>query len=290
MTGFTCSEKESYMSKGNLEARKAYYLKNREKYREYNRKWAIKNKVKRKEYHIKYHQENKEKRNAYTRKFNLKKRFGITPEEYEKLLVGQKSVCLICSKIGTSKSKKGGKLYKLAVDHNHNTGKIRGLLCSKCNIGLGNFNDDVSLLEKAKQYILENRKQIVGFTCGQYDICHAGHYIAFEEIKKQCSYLVVGLQTDASIDRPEKLKPIQSLEERRMQLSSCRWIDKVVIYERESDLITLLKELKPDIRFLGEDHKGKPFTGDDLPIKVIFNSRKHNYSSASLRQRIKDSL
>lgn len=128
---------------------------------------------------------------------------------------------------------------------------------------------------------------IKGFTCGAFDITHAGHYLMFEECKNQCDYLIVGLQTDPSLDRPEKHRPVQSTEERLIQLQACRFIDEIIIYETENDLLKLLKNLNPDIRFVGEDHKGKPFTGDDLPIKIIFNSRNHNYSSSNLINRIK---
>lgn len=130
--------------------------------------------------------------------------------------------------------------------------------------------------------------KIRGFTCGQMDLLHAGHVIMLKECRKQCDYLIVGLQTDASLDRKEKKKAIETVEERMIRLQGCKYVDKIVIYERESDLYNLLKELKPEIRFLGEDHKGKPFTGDDLPIKIIFNSRNHNYSSSNLIKRIQD--
>lgn len=129
-------------------------------------------------------------------------------------------------------------------------------------------------------------KKIIGFSCGQYDFTHFGHYLSFEEMKKQCDYLIIGLQVNSNLDRPEKHKPIQSLKERRGQLRACKWIDKIVIYERESDLVNLLKELKPNIRFLGEDWKGKRFTGDKLRIKVIYNSRSHNYSTTNLIKKI----
>jgi glycerol-3-phosphate cytidylyltransferase len=127
---------------------------------------------------------------------------------------------------------------------------------------------------------------IKGFTCGQLDLLHAGHLIMLKECKAQCNFLIVGLQTDASIDRPEKHKPIETVEERMIRLQGCKYVDKIIVYETENDLYNLLKEMKPDIRFLGEDHKGKPFTGNDLPIKIIWNSRNHNYSSSNLIQRI----
>jgi len=127
---------------------------------------------------------------------------------------------------------------------------------------------------------------IKGFTCGAFDLLHAGHILMFKEIRNQCDFLVVGLQTDPTIDRPEKNKPIETVEERKIKLEGCRYVDQVILYNTEADLYKLLKELKTDVRFLGEDHKGKPFTGEDLPIKIIFNSRNHNYSSSNLRKRI----
>lgn len=129
-----------------------------------------------------------------------------------------------------------------------------------------------------------------GFTCGAFDLTHAGHYLMFEECRNLCDYLIVGLQTNPHLDRPEKHIPIQSLEERLIQLKACRWVDEVWIYKTEKDLYQLLQTLKPDYRFLGEDHKDKPFTGDDLPIPVVFNSRTHNYSSSNLIEKIKKSI
>lgn len=131
---------------------------------------------------------------------------------------------------------------------------------------------------------------IKGFTCSAFDLLHAGHLIMLKEVRAQCDYLIVGLHTDPSIDRPEKHKPIETVEERKIRLQACKYVDKIITYDTEADLYNLLKELKPDIRFLGEDHKGKPFTGDDLPIKIVYNSRNHNYSSSNLRERIKNNV
>jgi len=131
---------------------------------------------------------------------------------------------------------------------------------------------------------------IKGFTAGAADLLHAGHLIMLKEVKAQCDYLIFGLQTDPSIDRPDKHKPIETVEERMIRLQSCKYVDKIMVYDTEADLYNLLKELKPDIRFLGEDWKGKHFTGYDLNIKVIFNSRKHDYSSSNLIQRIKQNV
>lgn len=129
---------------------------------------------------------------------------------------------------------------------------------------------------------------IKGFTCGSLDLLHAGHVLMLKECKAQCDYLVVGLHTDPTLDRPEKNKPVESVEERKTRLQGCKYVDKILTYDTEADLYNLLKELKPDIRFIGEDWKGKHFTGEDLAIKVIFNTRDHDFSSSNLRQRIKN--
>lgn len=128
-----------------------------------------------------------------------------------------------------------------------------------------------------------------GFTCGAFDLCHAGHVLMFKECKQKCDYLIVGLHTNPQTDRPEKNKPIMSLFERYTILNSISYIDKIIVYETEADLLNFLKDLKPDVRFVGADWEGKRFTGDELPIKVIFNSRDHSFSSSELRQRIKKS-
>lgn len=124
---------------------------------------------------------------------------------------------------------------------------------------------------------------IKGFTCGILDLLHPGHLLMLKECKAQCDFLIVGLQINA---RPGKEKPIETFEERMIRLQSCKYVDKILKYDTEEDLYNLLKELRPDIRFLGDDHRGKSFTGDDLPIKVIYNSRDHDYSSTNLRARI----
>lgn len=129
---------------------------------------------------------------------------------------------------------------------------------------------------------------IKGFTCGSFDLTHAGHYLMFEECRSQCDWLIVGLQTNPHLDRPEKHVPIQSLKERIFQVGACKWVDKIVVYDTEQDLIEVLRTERPDIRFLGADWKEKHFTGDDLNIKIIFNSRDHNYSSSNLIKRIKN--
>ncbi len=134
----------------------------------------------------------------------------------------------------------------------------------------------------------KKKQKIVGFTCGAFDLTHAGHYLMFKECKRQCDTLIVGLQIDPSVDRPNKNKPIQSLKERKIQLAACKYIDTIVTYKTEKGLLALLKKINPDIRFMGADWKGKEnYSRDRLPdMKVIYNSRKHTYSSTNLRKRI----
>jgi glycerol-3-phosphate cytidylyltransferase len=142
-------------------------------------------------------------------------------------------------------------------------------------------------IKKLAQFreVFENNKIGATFSC--WDLLHAGHHIFLEDIKKKCDILIVGLQTDPTIDRPEKNKPIQTLEEREIQLKSNRYIDYYFIYSTEESLYNSLKELQPDIRFLGDDYIGKTFTGSDLPIKIIFHPRSdHSFSSTNLRKRI----
>ncbi len=128
----------------------------------------------------------------------------------------------------------------------------------------------------------------VGVTVGAFDLCHAGHMLVFQECRTVCQYLIVGLQSDPSIDRPEKNKPIMSLEERKIILGSIKYIDEIFIYDTEAQLYETLKENKLgiDVRIIGADWKGKEYTGHDLPIEMYFNSRDHGFSTSALRERI----
>ena len=126
----------------------------------------------------------------------------------------------------------------------------------------------------------------VGFTCGAFDLFHAGHVLMLEEARSVCDYLVVGLQTDPSIDRPGKNRPVQTLEERWIQLEGCRYVDEVQVYTTEVSLRELLSRLMPDVRILGADWQGRRFTGDDLPIATYFNKREHKWSTTNLRYRV----
>jgi len=105
------------------------------------------------------------------------------------------------------------------------------------------------------------------------------------EAKSVCDYLIVGLQTDPSIDRPIKRKPVQSIVERQIQLAAVRYVDQVMVYETEDDLLNLLITMPIDIRIIGEDYLHKTFTGDHLDIPLHYNKRRHNWSTTQLIQR-----
>lgn len=128
----------------------------------------------------------------------------------------------------------------------------------------------------------------VGFTCSCFDLFHAGHVMMLKEAKDQCDYLIVGLQTDPTIDRPEKNKPIQSVLERFMQVDGCRYVDQIIPYSTEKDLLDLLTSYKIDVRILGEEYRDKPFTGHKLPMEVYYNTRNHTFSTSELRNRIEN--
>jgi glycerol-3-phosphate cytidylyltransferase len=128
-----------------------------------------------------------------------------------------------------------------------------------------------------------------GFTCSCFDLFHAGHIMMLKEAKSKCDYLIVGLQTDPTIDRPEKNKPIQSVFERFVQLDSCKYVDEVVVYATEKDLLDILHSYPIDIRIVGDEYKDKEFTGKNLEhIEMYYNSRKHSFSTTELRKRVID--
>ena len=129
-------------------------------------------------------------------------------------------------------------------------------------------------------------KNHIGFTCGSFDLMHTGHMLMLKAAKEVCEFLVVGVQEDPTIDRKNKNKPIQTYEERIEMVKSCKYVNEVVLYKTEKDLYGLLKEIKPDVRIIGSDWKGKKFTGYDLDIEVYYNKREHDYSTSSLRKRV----
>lgn len=133
------------------------------------------------------------------------------------------------------------------------------------------------------------KKKIIGFTCSTFDLLHAGHVLMLNEAKLHCDYLIVGLQVDPTVDRPEKNSPVQSVTERFLQLSAIKYVDEIIPYSTEADLRNLLLSLPIDIRILGEEYREKNFTGRDIDghlEKCYFNTRQHTYSSSELRQRV----
>jgi glycerol-3-phosphate cytidylyltransferase len=133
----------------------------------------------------------------------------------------------------------------------------------------------------------------VGITFSTFDLFHAGHVKMLEEAKSKCDYLIVGLQLDPSIDRPKKNKPTQSIIERYVQLRGCKYIDEIIPYVSENDLIDVLSSFKIDLRIIGEEYKDKVFTGKDYCIKkgieIYYNKREHRFSSSSLRKQVAQS-
>jgi glycerol-3-phosphate cytidylyltransferase len=133
-----------------------------------------------------------------------------------------------------------------------------------------------------------NSNERVGITASCFDLFHAGHVLMLQEAKGQCDRLVVALQTDPTIDRPEKNKPVQSLVERYIQVEGCKYVDQIIPYTTEEDLLNILQCYDWDVRIIGEDYYGKPFTGHELNIEVYYNSRRHSFSTTELRKRISD--
>ena len=128
-----------------------------------------------------------------------------------------------------------------------------------------------------------------GITFGAFDLFHAGHVLMFEEAKTVCEHLIVCIQTDPSIDRENKNSPVQSIVERQIQVSGCRYVDEVLIYDFEKDVLDILNTKEWDIRNIGEEYKDQYFTGKELSQdKCHYNKREHNFSSSELRQRVAD--
>jgi glycerol-3-phosphate cytidylyltransferase len=129
----------------------------------------------------------------------------------------------------------------------------------------------------------------IGFTCSCFDLFHAGHIMMLKECKENCDYLIVGLQTDPTMDRPEKNTPVQSVFERFVQLQACKYVDEIVIYATEKDLVDVLLSYKINKRFVGEEYSDKNFTGKNLGHQIFYNSRKHSFSTTELRKRVENS-
>lgn len=138
---------------------------------------------------------------------------------------------------------------------------------------------------------LKQEGKKIGITFSQFDMLHAGHIAMLAEAKNHCDYLIAGLQTDATIDRPDtKNPPVQSIVERQIQLAACRYVDEVVVYQTEQDLVDLLLILPLDVRILGVEYEHQDYTGKHegmmRGIIPIFNGRDHSFSSSSLRKRV----
>jgi glycerol-3-phosphate cytidylyltransferase len=138
---------------------------------------------------------------------------------------------------------------------------------------------------------LKSEGKRIGIVFSSFDMFHAGHVAMLAEAKNHCDYLIAGLQTDPTLDRPDtKNRPVQSIVERQIQLAACRYVDEVVIYQTEQDLVDLLLILPVDVRILGVEYEHKNFTGREechaRGIDLIFNSRDHSFSSSSLRKRV----
>lgn len=133
-------------------------------------------------------------------------------------------------------------------------------------------------------------KKKVGFVCSCFDLFHAGHIMMLKEAKSVCDYLIVGLQTDPTLDRPHKNKPVQSVFERFVQLQACKYVDEIVVYATEKDLVDVLLTYPIDIRILGREYENAEFTGkaecSRRQIQLYFNSRDHSFSTTELRQRV----
>jgi glycerol-3-phosphate cytidylyltransferase len=131
----------------------------------------------------------------------------------------------------------------------------------------------------------------IGFNCSSFDLFHAGHVTMLRIEKEKCDYLKVALQVDPTIDRfGIKNKPSQSVYERYVQLQACKYIDEILIYETEADLLNLIQTQSINIRFLSEEYENRDFTGKqyciDHGIEIYYHLRRHNYSSTELRNRI----
>lgn len=134
---------------------------------------------------------------------------------------------------------------------------------------------------------------MIGFTCSTFDLLHPGHLIMLEECRQNCDYLIVGLQTDPTISRPqEKQKPAQTTFERYIQLKGCKYVDEIIPYDTEQDLENLLSSMDINIRFIGFEYMNKEYTGKQIckerGIGIYYNKKRYySYSSTELRNRLR---
>jgi len=145
------------------------------------------------------------------------------------------------------------------------------------------------IFNNIRELKLQGKK--IGITFSTFDLLHAGHIAMLAEAKNHCDYLICGLQTDPTIDRPDtKNKPVQTIVERQLTLGACRYVDEIVVYSTEQDLIDLILTLPIDVRILGVEYEDTNFTGRNegagRGILHVFNKRDHSFSSSSLRKRV----
>jgi len=133
-------------------------------------------------------------------------------------------------------------------------------------------------------------KKRIGITCSTFDLFHAGHVIMLEEAKRQCDYLIAAIQTDPTLDRTTKNKPVQSIIERQIQVSACKHVDEIIVYSTEKELEDIFMSLPIDVRIMGEEYRDTEFTGkvicEKRKIEIYFNKRDHYFSSSDLRTRV----
>ena len=126
----------------------------------------------------------------------------------------------------------------------------------------------------------------VGFTASTFDLLHAGHIAMLSEAKTVCNYLIAGLHVNPNIEREEKNLPVQTLVERYTQSKAVSYVDEIIPYESENDLMDVLKMYPIDIRIIGEEYRDKDFTGKNLDMEIYYNKRRHDFSSSLLRERV----
>jgi len=128
--------------------------------------------------------------------------------------------------------------------------------------------------------------EVVGITAGAFDLFHAGHVLMLKDASNQCDHLIVALQTDPSIDRKEKNKPVQSMYERFVQVDACKYVDEIIPYETEDDLYALIMNNNIDLRIIGNEYRNEDFTAREIGIEIYYNARNHQWSTTELRERI----
>ena len=139
---------------------------------------------------------------------------------------------------------------------------------------------------------MKEAEKRVGFTAGAFDLFHAGHVVMLQECKEICDYLLVGIETDPSLDRPWKNKPIQSLVERQIQVKGCKYVDETIVYQSEAELEEILSTIDIDVRIMGDEPRDHPVTGMEIcekrGIEIYRNKRYHNFGSGRLKERVRE--